>query len=256
MSVDYEKRGTTAILTVNRPKALNAINRDVIEGLARALDAIEADPEIRAAVLTGAGDKAFVAGADIAAMQALTAVEAEEFAGFGQAVFNRMASCRVPVIAAVQGFALGGGCELAMATDMIFAGPKARFGQPEVKLGVIPGFGGTQRLVRRVGMSAALDLCLTGRMVKADEAVRMGLASRITGDDVLGEAIAAADAIAALGPVAVRLCKRAIHENADADLTAAQAAERTLFGLCFATQDQEEGMSAFLEKRSATFTGS
>lgn len=255
MSVDYDKRGSIAILTVNRPKALNAINRDVLVGLAAALDQIDNDPEIRAAILTGAGDKAFVAGADIAAMQSLTAVEAEQFAGFGQAIFNRIASCRVPMIAAVQGFALGGGCELAMATDLVFAGPRARFGQPEVKLGVIPGFGGTQRLVRRVGMSAALDLCLTGRMVKAEEAVRMGLASRITGDDVLADAIAAAETIATLGPVAVRLCKRAIHENADSDLTSAQAAERTLFGLCFATQDQTEGMSAFLEKRPATFTG-
>lgn len=255
MAVDFEKNGAVAVLTVNRPKALNAINKDVLDGLAAALDAIESDADIRAAVLTGAGGKAFVAGADIAAMAELSAVEAETFAAFGQAILNRLASCRVPVIAAVGGFALGGGCELAMACDMVFAGPKAKFGQPEVKLGVIPGFGGTQRLVRRVGMSAALDLCLTGRMIKAEEAVRMGLASRAVEGDVLEAALEAAQTIATLGPVAVRLCKRAIHENADGHLDAAQAAERTLFGLCFATADQKEGMAAFLEKRTATFTG-
>jgi enoyl-CoA hydratase len=255
MTVRYETQGAVAILTVDRPKALNAIDQHVLDGLATALDAIEADPAVRAAVLRGAGDKAFVAGADIAAMKDLTALQAEQFAGAGQAVLNRLAGCRVPVIAAVQGFALGGGCELAMACDLVFAGPKARFGQPEVKLGVIPGFGGTQRLVRRVGMSAALDLCLTARMVGAEEAVRMGLASRAVEGDVFAEALKTAQAIAALGPAAVRLCKRAIHENADNDLSSAQAAERTLFGLCFATDDQKEGMAAFLEKRDAQFTG-
>lgn len=255
MTVRYEKRGAVALVTIDRPEALNAINKDVLDGLADALDEIDGDEGVRAAVLVGGGDKAFVAGADIAAMAGLSAAEAEGFAGYGQGIFSRIAACRVPVIAGVQGFALGGGCELAMACDLIFAGPKARFGQPEVKLGVIPGFGGTQRLTRRVGMSAALDLCLTGRMVKAEEAVRMGLASRVTSEDVLGDCLAAAEQIAAMGPVAVRLCKRAIHENADSDLHAAQAAERTLFGLCFATADQKEGMAAFLEKRGANFTG-
>lgn len=247
---------TIAVITVDRPAALNAIDGSVLDGLDAALTAIEADADVRCAVLTGAGGKAFVAGADIAAMRDLSPVDAERFAGRGQRVFDRIAACKVPVIAAVGGFALGGGCELAMACDLILAGEKARFGQPEVKLGVIPGFGGTQRLVRRVGLSCALDLCLTGRMVGADEAVRMGLASRKVDGDVLEAAIACAREIASMGPVAVRLCKRAIHENADGDLGSAQAAERTLFGLCFATSDQSEGMSAFLEKRPATFTGS
>jgi enoyl-CoA hydratase len=256
MSVlNRERRGAVEILTVNRPKALNAINSDVIVALDEALRDLEADDGVRAVVLTGAGEKAFVAGADIAAMQSLRPTEAERFAGEGQRVFDRLASLQVPVIAAVGGFALGGGCELAMACDLVFASSSARFGQPEVKLGVIPGFGGTQRLVRRVGMSVALDLCLTGRMVKADEALRIGLVSRVIDGDVLEAAIDAAEGMATLGPVALRLCKRAIHDNADLALSSAQAAERTLFGLCFATDDQSEGMAAFLEKRAAAFTG-
>jgi enoyl-CoA hydratase len=160
-----------------------------------------------------------------------------------------------PVIAAVHGFALGGGCELAMACDLILAGPRAKFGQPEVNLGVIPGFGGSQRLTRRVGLSNSLDLCLSGRIIGAEEAVRMGLASQLVDGDVFEAALELAGQIARKGPVAIRLCKRAIHENADADLTSAMAAERTLFGLCFASADQGEGMAAFLEKRKAEFTG-
>jgi len=256
MSVlNRERRGTVEILTVNRPKALNAINRDVLMALDEALVDLERDEQVRAVVLTGSGEKAFVAGADISAMQALTPIEAERFAAEGQRVLDRIAALSCPVIAAVGGFALGGGCELAMACDLVFASGTARFGQPEVKLGVIPGFGGTQRLVRRVGASVALDLCLTGRMVKADEALRIGLVSRVIEGDVLAAAIDAAEGIATLGPVAVRLCKRAIHDNADSSLASAQAAERTLFGLCFATEDQTEGMSAFLEKRAAAFVG-
>jgi len=250
-----ERRGAVEILTVNRPKALNAINPDVIAALSEAITDLSADAQLRAVVLTGAGEKAFVAGADIAAMRDLTPTQAERFAGHGQSVLDGLASLPVPVIAAVNGFALGGGCELAMACDMVFASAGARFGQPEVKLGVIPGFGGTQRLVRRVGMSVALDLCLTGRMVKAEEALRIGLVSRVVDGDVKEAAVDAAEGIATLGPVAVRLCKRAVHENADASLATAQAAERTLFGLCFATEDQSEGMAAFLDKRAAEFTG-
>jgi len=252
--VDRRDNGV-AILTINRPKALNAINPDVLDGLDAALDVLAADETLRCVVLTGAGDKAFVAGADIGVMADFNPIQAEMLSDRGQRVFNRIADLGVPVIAAVGGFALGGGCELAMACDIIIAGPKAAFGQPEVKLGVIPGFGGTQRLVRRVGMTAALDLCLTARMINADEAVSMGLASRKSDGDVLEDGIALAGKIARLGPVALRLCKRAIHENADSDLSSAQAAERTLFGLCFATSDQTEGMAAFVEKRRAAFTG-
>ncbi len=250
-----DRQGVVEVLTVDRPKALNAIDASVLDALDGALDNLASDAELRAVVLTGAGDKAFVAGADIAAMQELSAVQAETFAGRGQRVLDKLAALPVPVIAAVGGFALGGGCELAMSCDLVFASSRARFGQPEVKLGVIPGFGGTQRLVRRVGMAIALDLCLTGRMVKADEALRIGLVSRVVDGDVLAHAIETATKMAELGPVALRLCKRAIHDNADTDLSTAQASERTLFGLCFSTADQSEGMAAFIEKRSPTFTG-
>lgn len=245
-----------AILTIDRPAALNALNQEVIEALDTALSELEAAGDVRAVILRGAGDKAFAAGADIAAMRDLDPVAAERFAWRGQHVLARIAGLPFAVIAAVQGFALGGGCELAMACDLLIAGPKAKFGQPEVNLGVIPGFGGTQRLLRRVGLSNALDLCLTGRVIGAQEALRMGLVSQVVEGDVFETAMQLATTIATKGPVAVQLCKRAIHENADADLQAATAAERTLFGLCFATADQKEGMAAFLEKRPAVFQGS
>ena len=251
--VRLDLHDTVALVTIDRPK-VNALNLAVLQELDAVISEIAANEAIRAVVLTGAG-RFFVAGADIAAMKEFTAIEAETFAGMGQEVLNRLAGLAAPVIAAVNGMALGGGCELAMACDIVLAGEKAVFGQPEVKLGVIPGFGGTQRLVRRVGVTKALDLCLTGRMVGADEAVAMGLAARKVEGDVVEAAMQAAREIAGMGPVAIRLCKRAIHENADADLATGLAAERTLFGLCFATADQTEGMAAFLEKRAADFTG-
>ena len=251
-----EQRGDgVALITINRPKALNALNMGVVDGLGAAFAQLEASGEVRAAVLCGAGGKAFVAGADIAWMKDLTPLEAEVFSGKGQKVLAGIAGLSFPVIAAVGGFALGGGCELAMACDLILAGEKAKFGQPEVNLGVIPGFGGTQRLTRRVGMSNALDLCLTGRIIGATEAVRMGLASQVVEGDVVEAALKTAALIASKGPVAIRLAKRAIHENANSDLGAAMAAERTLFGMCFATADQTEGMAAFVEKRAAEFQG-
>ncbi len=249
----HEDRGDGVhVLTVNRPKALNALNGAVLDGLMAQLDALGDSP--RCVILTGAG-KAFVAGADIAAMKTLSPAEAESFAARGQALARRLATAPYPVIAAVHGYALGGGCELALACDIILAGPRALFGQPEVKLGVIPGFGGTQRLARRVGFGQALDLCLTARNVPADEAVAMGLATRLVGADVLDEAVELARQMAALGPVALRLAKRAIHEGYDANLDVALAAEKSLFALCFATADQREGMAAFLERRPAAFTG-
>jgi enoyl-CoA hydratase len=250
-----ERRGAVELLTIDRVKKLNAINAEVLDALDAALTSLAVDTQLRAVVLTGAGEKAFVAGADIAAMQQMTALQAEAFAARGQAVLARMAALPVPVIAAVNGFALGGGCELAMACDLVLASARAKFGQPEVKLGVIPGFGGTQRLVRRVGMSAAMDLCLSARMVDAQEALRMGLCSRVVEGDVVAAALTVADEMAAYSPVALRLCKRAIHENADLSLSSAIAAERTLFGLCFGTEDQDEGMAAFIEGRPAKFQG-
>lgn len=251
----WERVGAVDLCTINRPRSLNALNAEVIEALHEGFSERLSDADLRAVVLRGAGEKAFVAGADISQMQNLSAVEAEAFAAKGQALGQLMQAFPVPIIAAIHGFALGGGCELAMACDIILAGPNARFGQPEVKLGVIPGFGGTQRLTRRVGASVALDLCLTGRMVGAEEAVSIGLASRATEEDVFGVAMKTAKTISRMGPQAVRLAKRAIHENADAHLSTALAAERTAFGLCFSTADQKEGMAAFLEKRHAEFTG-
>ncbi len=250
----HEKLGSTHLLTINRPKALNALNAEVIAALDAGLDLVEADPDARALILTGAG-KAFVAGADIAQMRDLTPDQAEAFAAQGQRLADRMAAMSVATIAAVGGFALGGGCELAMACDILLGGEAAKFGQPEVNLGVIPGFGGTQRLVRRVGLSVALDLCLTGRIIDADEALRIGLLSRKVSGDVLEAARGVADEIAVKGPVAIRLCKRALHENADSPLASGLAAERKLFAACFETSDQKEGMAAFLERRKANFTG-
>jgi enoyl-CoA hydratase len=251
----WERRGAVGILTINRPRALNALNREVLETLDALVAEHAQDDGLLALVLTGSG-KAFVAGADIAAMQRLTPVEAEAFARLGQDLGARMAALPMPVIAAVNGYALGGGCELAMSCDIVLAGARAKFGQPEVNLGVIPGFGGTQRLLRRVGVACAMDLCLTGRIIGAAEAVAIGIASRVVEGDVLEAAIEVAETIASKGPVAIRLAKRAIVENADTDLSVGLAAERTLFALCFSTTDQREGMSAFLEKRTANFTGS
>lgn len=251
-----ERRGRVVVVTVNRPAALNALNGDVLAGL----DAVCADAALLdgavAVVITGAGPKAFVAGADIAAMSTLDADGAREFAGRGQRVFDRVAALPMPVIAAVNGFALGGGCELSLACDLVLAAPNAVFGQPEVKLGVIPGFGGTQRLVRRIGAMKAAELCFTGRNVKADEAVALGLALRVVADQpVLDAAIALAEQVGAMGPVAVRLCKQAVSSATDADLRSGLLLERDLFALCFSTADQKEGMAAFLQKRPAVFSG-
>jgi enoyl-CoA hydratase len=250
-----ERRESVELLTIHRPKALNAIDPSVLEALDAAVSDLENDPGVRCVVLTGSGEKAFVAGADIKAMADLSAVDAQRFAAMGQRVLDRLSALHCPVIAAVNGFALGGGCELAMACDLIFASESARFGQPEVALGVIPGFGGTQRLVRRVGPSVALDLCLTGRRIKADKTLRIGLVSRVTGGNVVETALEAAANIAAMGPVAVRLCKQTIHAHADGDLAAGLRAEAVAFGMCFATDDQTEGRAAFVEKRQADFTG-
>ncbi len=252
--VKHERDGAVAVLTFDRPEALNAINEDVLTALEDAVTAIEGDAEVRAVVLQGAGEKAFVAGADIGFMQNLAPVQAEAFAARGQAVLDRLSALSVPVVAGVHGFALGGGCEIAMACDIVIAGPKARFGQPEVLLGVVPGFGGTQRLVRRVGRAVALDLCLSGRHVLAEEALRIGLVSRIE-EDARAAALAAAQQLSTLAPVALSLAKRLVHDHGDGDLSAGQSAERVAFGLCFSTEDQTEGMTAFLEKRKPTFSG-
>jgi len=251
----YERRGGVGLVVLNRPAVLNALNATLLSELEALLSELESQ-DLRALVLTGEGNRAFAAGADIAAMASMSPVEAERFAGVGQRVLRRLERFPAPTIAAVNGFALGGGCELALACDLILAGPNAVFGQPEVKLGVTPGFGGTQRLARKVGAQRALELCFTGRNVPSDEAVEIGLALRRE-EDVLASALALGEQIAANGPVAVRLCKRAVVETDGLDLDSGLAAERSLFALCFATEDQREGMAAFLSKprRPAAFKG-
>ncbi len=251
----WEDRDAIAVLTVNRPAALNALNADVMDALVLAFHTHAHREGLRAVVVTGAGGKAFVAGADIPGMRDFTVAQAEAFARKGQDLAAAIESCPVPVIAAVDGFALGGGCELALCCDMIVAGARAKFGQPEVNLGVIPGFGGTQRLVRRVGLAIAMDLCLTARIVDAKEAYAIGLVSRTVEGSAFDAALEMAATIAKKGPFAVRMVRRALHENADAPLATGLAAERSLFALCFATSDQKEGMAAFVEKREPQYTG-
>jgi enoyl-CoA hydratase len=242
-----------ATILVNRPESLNALSGAVLDALNEAVARCEREPQIRGVIVTGAG-RSFVAGADIAEITGLDGVSGLAFARKGQGVFSRLERLAKPVVAAVNGFALGGGCELALACDLVLAAPNAGFGQPEVKLGVIPGFGGTQRLVRRVGAMRAAELTWTGRVVKADEAVAIGLALRIA-DPVLDAALALAGDIAAMAPLAVRFAKQALAAAGDATLREGLALEQELFGLCFATADQKEGMAAFLEKRAASFAG-
>ncbi len=244
------------VVTMNRPKALNALNLATLTELARVVDAAAADPSVRALVVTGAGDKAFVAGADIAEMSTLAAVEAHRFGEAGHRAFARLEALPIPTIAAVNGFALGGGCELAMACDVIYASDKARFGQPEVNLGLIPGFGGTQRLARRVGIQRAKEIIFTGEMLDAAKAKAIGLALEVVpADGLLAYAIGQAKKMTSRAPFAVAQAKRAIEAGAGADLATGCALELEAFAALFATDDAREGMRAFLEKRAAKFQG-
>lgn len=250
-----EDRDAVRVITVNRPEALNALDGTVIAELSRAIEAAEAAAAVRGVVVTGAG-KAFIAGADIKAMVDLDEQQAMMFASAGHGVAEMIANAGIPVIAAVNGFALGGGCELALACDFIYASEKAKFGQPEVKLGVIPGFGGTQRMLRRIGKARALELCLTGEIIRADEAHRIGLVNRVLSPEVLvDEAVKTAATIGAMGPLAVAALKQVIHRGAELPLEAANQLEVEAFASLFETEDQAEGMRAFIEKRSAEFKG-
>ena len=244
-----------AVLTINRPEAYNALNADVIAGLGEQIDAAIADGA-QAIVITGAGDKAFVAGADIKEMSSHAKAEAIDFAKRGQRVFDKLSAFGGVTIAAVNGFALGGGCELAMACDLTIAGETARFGQPEVNLGIIPGYGGTQRMVRRVGLQRALELCLTARQVKAEEAARIGLVLEVVeaGSEV-DKAKEIARGIMSKGPLAIRLTKEAVHAAAELELQRGLDLEASRFGLAFQTEDCVEGIRAFVEKRQADFKG-
>jgi enoyl-CoA hydratase len=244
------------LLTVNRPQALNALNAATLDELAQAVAQVAADAGARVLLVTGAGDRAFVAGADISEMQQLTVDQARAFSEQGMRVMHALEALPVPVIALVQGYALGGGCELALACDWIIASERAVFGQPEVNLGIPPGFGGTQRLARLVGRARALELITTARQVKAEEALAIGLVTEVVPAAELRErGLAVARTIAAKGPVAVQLTKQAVRRGQDLDLADACAYETTAFAQAFATADQQEGMRAFLEKRRPKFSG-
>jgi enoyl-CoA hydratase len=244
------------LLTVNRPQALNALNAATLEEIGRAVAHVAADRAARVLLVTGAGDKSFVAGADIGEMQNFTPHEARAFSAKGTRVMQALEALSVPVIALVNGYALGGGCELAMACDWILAADSAVFGQPEVNLGIPPGFGGTQRLTRLAGRAMALELLTTGRQVRADEALRIGLANHVyPATELRAKGLEMARLIASRGPIAVRFAKEAAQRGLGLDLGHACALEASLFALACATADQKEGMRAFLEKRPPKFRG-
>ena len=245
-----EKKGLYAVATINRPKALNALNSEVLSDLDELVRTVSADAGIRALVITGSGEKAFVAGADIGEMSTLTPAEGEAFGKHGNDVFRKLETLPIPTIAAVNGFALGGGCELSMSCDIRLCADTAVFGQPEAGLGITPGFGGTQRLARLVSPGMAKQLIYTAKNIKADEAYRIGLVNAVYPlDELLPAAEKMAETIAKNAPIAVRACKKAINEGLEAKMDDAVVIEEKLFGSCFQTADQIEGMSAFLEKR-------
>ncbi|MFW5876025.1 MAG: enoyl-CoA hydratase/isomerase family protein [Myxococcota bacterium] len=253
MSIRVEHDGSLSTVTVARPERMNALDAEVLEGLKNAFEEVADRKSTRCAILTGEG-KAFVAGADIAAMREMSPEEASDFGELGHEAFARIEALRVPVIAAVNGFALGGGCELALACDFVYASDKAKLGQPEVKLGIIPGFGGTQRLSRRVGVAMARELIYTGAMIDAREALRIGLVNRVLpSDQLLPEARKTAETISQMGPAGVSTAKRVIREGEGLPLPDANAVEVDAFTELFRSPDRVEGMTAFLEKRAAEF---
>src|SRR5688572_25248772 len=252
----FDLRDGIAFITINRPDKLNALNDQVVEDLRDAVDRIATDPAIRGVLITGAGPKAFIAGADIADLARQGPIDGKARALRGQAVLRRLETCGKPVVAAVNGFALGGGCELAMACHMRIASENAKFGQPEVKLGIIPGYAGSQRLPRLVGKGVALQLILTGEMIDAPEAYRIGLVNKVVpAADLLAESEKMMRGILAMGPLAVRLALEAVDRGLEMSLDEGLLLEANHFGLLAATQDMKEGLTAFLEKRSAKFQG-
>jgi enoyl-CoA hydratase len=252
----YEKKDGIAYITFNRPKVLNALNRKTIEELESILLEARADDAVRVLINTGAGEKAFVAGADINELAQQTPVNGKEFSLFGQSVFHLLETMGKPSICAINGFALGGGCEFALACSIRLASKTARLGQPEVKLGILPGYGGSQRLARLCGKGAAHELCLTGEMISADEAQRIGLVNHVYEPaDLLPAAEAMARKIIEKAPLAVKYCMEAIERGMEMPQEEGLFLEATLFGVCCATEDMREGTKAFLEKRPAEFHG-
>ena len=247
--ITYEQDGFVGVITINRPKALNALNSDVLKELDACLDGINLETT-RVLILTGAGEKSFVAGADIGEMSTLTKAEGEAFGKIGNDVFRKLETFPIPVIAAINGFALGGGCEISMSCDIRICSENAVFGQPEVGLGITPGFGGTQRLARIIGVGKAKEMIYAATNVKAEEAYRIGLVNAVYSlEELMPAAKKLAGKIAKNAPIAVRACKKAINEGLDAVMDEAIVIEEKLFGSCFETEDQKEGMKAFLEKR-------
>jgi enoyl-CoA hydratase len=252
----YEEAEGVAWVTVNREKALNALNPDVLGELKEAFGAISQNQAIRAAVITGAGDKAFVAGADIAAMREMTPEEGTEFATQGHATMDQIQNCRCPVIAAVNGFCLGGGLELALSCDFIYASDKAKLGLPEVNLSLFPGFGGTQRLTQLVGPGRAKEIIFTARMLSADEAADWGIVNKVVpAEELKGTVAKLAKGITTKGPVGVSLAKKVINQSLGQILIPGLKMEKDTFGECFRSEDLKEGLTAFLEKRKADFKG-
>jgi enoyl-CoA hydratase len=255
-NIRFEKKGAIAWVTVDRPKVLNALNMQTMDELRNAFTDIKNDAEVRVALLTGAGEKSFVAGADIAELNKQGPVQSKEYTHRGQAVLDLIENCGKPVIACVNGFALGGGCEIAMACAFRLASENAKFGQPEVKLGIIPGYGGTQRLPRLVGKGLALQLLLSGEMISAQEAHRIGLVNEVAPQaELMTRAEAIAQKIIANAPLAVQYCMEAVNRGMEMPLSEGLYLEATLFALGCATEDKKEGTAAFLEKRAAQFKG-
>ncbi|MBS5581892.1 MAG: short-chain-enoyl-CoA hydratase [Megasphaera sp.] len=251
----FTKENGIGVLTINRPKALNALNTETVTELNDCVGKIENDPEVKVLIITGGGQKSFVAGADIVEMSTKNAIEGRHFGKISQDTFTRIENLPQPVIAAVNGFALGGGCELACACDFRYCSDNAKFGQPEVGLGITPGFGGTQRLPRVVGRGYGKELIFTARMINAQEAHRIGLVNKVVPQDQLMDAcMKTAKEICANAKVAVQLAKSAVNRGINCDVITGIAYEDEVFGLCFATEDQKEGMAAFVEKREKHFT--
>jgi enoyl-CoA hydratase len=255
-NVLYKVDGKFAEVTINRPKALNALNSQTLRELGTVIDELANNKEVKIVIITGAGEKSFVAGADITEMKDLGAIQGRELARLAQKVFSAIEHMPQVVIAAVNGYALGGGCELSMACDIRLVSSKAKFGQPEVTLGITPGFAGTQRLPRLVGRGIAKEMIFTGDMIDAQEAYRIGLANKVYApEELLPKARELGEKIASRGMCAVSLAKAAINNGMNMDTESAYSYEADIFGLCFATEDQKEGMTAFVEKRKAAFKG-
>jgi enoyl-CoA hydratase len=253
----FEVQDGVGVLTFNRPKALNALNPKTLEEVLDVVGRVQQEDSIRVLVLTGAGEKAFVAGADITEFPKMNPLQARQFAEVGQNIFFQLEQLPKPVIACVNGFALGGGCEIAMSCDFIYASDKARFGQPEINLGLIPGFGGTQRLARKVGGPKAKELCMTGEMLDAQQARELGLVAKVfPAEQLIEETLKVAKLLASRSPGVLRSIKQVINRGLDVDLKSGCALEVEAFGLCFASEDAKEGVGAFLEKRKPEFKGS